>query len=303
MNLLLIRTGGVGDCILTLPVASRLRELYPDDRLHVLGNRTMRDVARLAGGYAGFNSIDKAGFVPLFSGADPTDFLRSYFSRFDGVWIFTAADTETVQRKVTASGALSCHALDPRLPEGFGGHIAAHLLSILDESPPEHPSLPQITFDDPPIRVPYRLLIHPGSGSISKIWPIDRFLSVAERWAGDAAFLLGPAEEERNIAKLIPERWETLRCFSIGETARELASAGLFLGCDSGVSHLAALCRTPSVVLFGPTDPSVWRPLGERTIVLSSADGFMEGIGVEDVLAALEREHAKKGTASRTGSR
>jgi hypothetical protein len=46
-------------------------------------------------------------------------------------------------------------------------------------------------------------------------------------------------------------------------------------------------------VLFGPTDPSVWRPLGELTTVLRSMDGSMEGIGVDEVFDALERENVK----------
>jgi len=60
------------------------------------------------------------------------------------------------------------------------------------------------------------------------------------------------------------------------------------LGKDSGVSHLAALAGTPSVVLFGPSDPVVFKPLGSRMHILSSPDGRMEGIGVEEVMRGIE---------------
>jgi heptosyltransferase III len=287
MNLLLARTGGLGDCILTLPVVSRLREMHPDARFHILGNAAMLEVASLAGGWDGMRSIDDAGFAQLYSGDEPTPFLRDYFSRFDGVWFFTAADPELIVRNVLASGACACRVLGPRPPRGFHGYIVNHLLSILGSPLLSPPALPPVSFIDHPARIPGRLLIHPGSGSLSKTWPIERFLAVAEWWSGDVVFLLGPAEEERGTGACIPDTWEILRGLSISETARALASTRRFLGCDSGVSHLAALCRAPSVVLFGPSDPAVWRPLGEKTTVVVSADGTMGGIGVDEVLGAL----------------
>src|SRR5439155_1522536 len=43
-----------------------------------------------------------------------------------------------------------------------------------------------------------------------------------------------------------------------------LARAGLFIGHDSGVSHLAAAWHAPTLALFGPTDPALWAPVGPR---------------------------------------
>jgi ADP-heptose:LPS heptosyltransferase len=293
MNLLLVRTGGLGDCILTLPVLAGLRDMYPGAEFHILGNRTMLDIARLAGIGSEFRSIDEAGFASLFSGAGTAGFLRSFFSRCDSVWFFTAGDPEGVRGTVLASGARSCRVLDPRPPDGFNGHVSSHLLSILGKPPLEHPPLPSLTLENRPPRIPSRLLIHPGSGSVKKTWPLDRFLAVAERWRGSIEFLLGPAEEERGMGERIPGRWGMLRGLTIEGTARALASAALFLGCDSGMSHLAALCRTPSVVLFGPSDPAVWRPLGKRTTVIVSPDGAMEGIRDDAVFEAVERKNSE----------
>jgi heptosyltransferase III len=70
------------------------------------------------------------------------------------------------------------------------------------------------------------------------------------------------------------------------ELAAQLAGASLFIGHDSGVSHLAAAVGTPSVLLFGPTDPAMWAPPGEHVhVVRKGAD--MTAIGVDDVLRAV----------------
>jgi ADP-heptose:LPS heptosyltransferase len=53
------------------------------------------------------------------------------------------------------------------------------------------------------------------------------------------------------------------------ELAARLAGARGYVGNDSGVSHLAGLCGARSVVLFGPTSPRIWRPLGPDVHVLS----------------------------------
>ena len=42
----------------------------------------------------------------------------------------------------------------------------------------------------------------------------------------------------------------------------------VYLGNDSGVTHLAAAVGTPTLALFGPTSPAVWAPRGEHVGVL-----------------------------------
>ncbi len=50
-----------------------------------------------------------------------------------------------------------------------------------------------------------------------------------------------------------------------------LRHAGLFVGNDSGLSHLAAVVGAPTLVLFGPTDPRLWAPIGPRVTVLAGS--------------------------------
>ncbi len=289
MNTLIIRTGGVGDCILTLPVLSFLQQSYPEAELHVLGNPTMNEVVRLSGMASTYRSIDGAGFAALFSNRSVTDFLRDYFQRYDNVLFFTAHDRSEAERTVLDAGADECRALDPRPPKGYRGHISVHLLSILGEYSGTPPVLPVASPAGGISRVPGRLAIHPGGGGLAKTWPLDRFLDIAARWRGETIFIIGPAERERGMADRIPGDFRVFNGDTLAGTFDMLASAGRYLGCDSGVSHLAALARTPSTVLFGPTDPKVWRPLGDDVTVIASPDGTMEGIAPDTVMTSLTR--------------
>ena len=57
--------------------------------------------------------------------------------------------------------------------------------------------------------------------------------------------------------------------FSPLEIAKALKGARLFIGNDSGISHLASYCGLPTFLFYGPTDPVVWKPIGEKVFQIS----------------------------------
>jgi ADP-heptose:LPS heptosyltransferase len=61
----------------------------------------------------------------------------------------------------------------------------------------------------------------------------------------------------------------------------------LFIGHDSGVSHLAASWGAPTLALFGPTDPAVWAPVGPRVRVVRAREGRMDSLTVDAVVGAV----------------
>ncbi len=199
---------------------------------------------------------------------------------------FTARDRSAAERTVLDAGARSCRALDPRPPEGYRRHISTHLLSILEEYSGETPRLPEPFSSGIILRIPGRLMIHPGSGGLAKTWPLDRFSRHRRPMAGRndvrSRSRRGGTRLQGTDSEKIPGNTD----YTLGETFNVLTSAELYLGCDSGISHLAALTRTPSTVLFGPTDPDVWRPPGEGVTVIASPDGTMEGIAPDTVMAS-----------------
>lgn len=290
MKILFVRTGGLGDTILTLPVVHRIKKINPGVELHVLGNETMLSIARLTGAFNGFRLFDESGFAGLFSGLEPSDFIRSYFSVFDEVYFFTAAKKENIIHKVIESGARKCNVLDPRPPKKWRRHIVEHLMTIIDEK--ENNSYDSgyygINISGNSNRDRKGIVIHPGSGGLSKKWPIDRYLRVAERLITHVTFILGPAEVENGMENDIPENRFTIVCpENISELCSLISCASLYIGNDSGVSHLAALCGIPSFVLFGPTNPVVWRPLGRNVTIISSKNETMNEISPDDVIKQI----------------
>jgi ADP-heptose:LPS heptosyltransferase len=76
-----------------------------------------------------------------------------------------------------------------------------------------------------------------------------------------------------------------------------LARAALFVGNDSGVSHLAGAVGAAGVVLFGPSDPRRWRPAAGRLVSLraraSAPDGIpLAALSAARVIAACRRRFA-----------
>jgi ADP-heptose:LPS heptosyltransferase len=115
-------------------------------------------------------------------------------------------------------------------------------------------------------------VIAPGSGAREKNWPAPSFATVAAWWhqrtRGDVVALIGPAEEERGGYGILTDHCITARDLSLAQVTTLLSHAALYLGNDSGVTHLAALLGVPTVSIFGPSDPRMWQPLGKRSLVL-----------------------------------
>ncbi|MBI3723092.1 hypothetical protein HY251_03935, partial [bacterium] len=123
------------------------------------------------------------------------------------------------------------------------------------------------------------LIVHPGAGGKRKRWPAARFAEAA-REARDALLsresaptevlvLLGPAELDgpRDPALALPGVARAVfEMPALGELLGLLSLARAFLGNDAGVAHVAAALGTPTVALFGPTDPALWAPRGRGSV-------------------------------------
>src|SRR5205814_710250 len=72
----------------------------------------------------------------------------------------------------------------------------------------------------------------------------------------------------------------------------------IFVGHDSGICHWAAATGAKCILLFGPTDPSVWAPLNESARVIRAPDRDLCRLDVDLVHAALEQELMRIGIST-----
>lgn len=101
----------------------------------------------------------------------------------------------------------------------------------------------------------------------------DRGIDPVLRWGpGERERAEGIASRSRGAAALAPPS-------PPAASARLASRAALFVGADTGPTHLAAAAGTPTVALFGPTDPARFGPVGPRVRILrDQADAYNAGL-------------------------
>jgi heptosyltransferase-3 len=223
------------------------------------------------------DSIANAG-LDLFGlpSYDPPARLLERLRGFDSIVSWYGANRPEFQEAVRAL-QLPFHFL-PALPDtGAAMHAADFYLgqvgaiSVCDGSAIPHIDCPKA--DDG------FAVIHPFSGSPKKNWPLERYRQLAD-WLSERMpvhWCVQPDDEPGMEAVRIADLYQ-LACW--------LARARLYIGNDSGITHLAAAVGAPVVALFGPTDPAIWAPRGSCVRIVATA-APMESIAIEQVMAAV----------------
>lgn len=111
-----------------------------------------------------------------------------------------------------------------------------------------------------------RVIIHPSSGSKKKNLPPELFLRLKGNFP-DALFVAGEADNW--LSHFVRPYYFD---HDIIKTASLLKKASLFVGADSGLAHLSAYLGIPTIIIYGPTDPVIWRPIGEQVIQIRLSD-------------------------------
>ena len=294
-RILVIRGGALGDFILTLPALRLLREAFPAAHLEVLGYRHIVALAEMSGYADGARSIEYGAFASFFcrDGELPPE-LVDYFGSFQQVVSYLFDPDEIFATNLRRAGVRNFVAGPAKLTAQE--HAARQLARPLEQLALylENPAAVIM----PPGRAEIdaeKLALHPGSGSETKNWPVERFVSVAKWWLAPnekrRILLVGGEADDARMAALsdaLPRaRLELAQSVPLPELAARLRDCGVFLGHDSGISHLAAAVGTPALLLFGPTDPAIWAPANPPVRVLRAPCLTMAGIETGAVQAAL----------------
>lgn len=150
------------------------------------------------------------------------------------------------------------------------------------------------------------LALGPTANWPRKVWPVDRFIHLAQVLTAPGgalegariAVLGGPGEEERAMAApvlaALPGAADLVGVLDLPEAAAVLARSTLFVGNDSGLMHLSAATGTPTIGLFGPTPASEYAPVGPRALAVlakgppgAAPMGALSATRVAEAAAAL----------------
>ena len=118
------------------------------------------------------------------------------------------------------------------------------------------------------------VILNPGGGWPTKIWPASAYGEVADRLWNDyrlnSLVTYGPGEEALADSVAAGSRSGKARVFpsTIKQFVALARRARLFVGGDTGPLHLAAACRTPIVGIYGPTSPERNGPFDERDVTV-----------------------------------
>ncbi|MEJ2717762.1 MAG: glycosyltransferase family 9 protein [Deltaproteobacteria bacterium] len=257
-SILIVRPGALGDTILTFPLLASIRKQYPHARITLVGNRSCRSLAPPGIDVEG---IDDQKWLWLFSSSPPdpsssaTVYSRAYV-------ILNRPDM--VVANLVRTGTESVRHASSR--PGRGKHVVEHLHEAFGlPVPPRKPALLHLV----PPRAQDLIWVHPGSGGRRKCVPLDFITSFSERLSSRTGWPLAVTAGEEDAFLKVQPAWKRLTgergaiLFEnrpIEEICRELGGAQLFVGNDSGISHLAAGLGIPSTLFFISTDPVQWAP-------------------------------------------
>lgn len=288
--------GALGDFLCFLPTLAALRQRTRGP-IHLYANSDWLPILDMPG--VDGRSIQRREVADLFADGPLQTATRGALGGFAAAYSWTGAGDPNFGARLASlsegpSKVFPFRGMEPREHAGAyfarcigaGAPLPAIAQYIRRDRFAWHQPLQRHGLDSPRL-----LVVHPGSGSPRKNWNGFTRLIEEETAARMPVVIFGPADEPIRL----PEGVQRFDALSLPELAALLDLADVYVGNDSGVSHLAGALGTPGVVLFGSSDPQVWRPLGSSLQVIHRSepcrqceDRFCEHrLSVEDVRAAI----------------
>ena len=288
-HILIIRPGAIGDVIVTLPTIGAIRKHFHNARIEIMGYASFLEIAKGRFYADTVSRFDQADIAPLFVkySSVPASLINN-FDNADLIISFVSDKEQIMVRNLRAAGAKHVIHYEPFPSESEHVHIIDHFLKCLDLlGIPHSNKIPKIFLKDEDVlfgesflkdRIvhPNKMLVavHPGSGSRQKCWSLDRYVELIlwlnEEMDAQILIISGPADTEivEDLRVKVKDKFILADQLPLPFLAAIIKRCNLFVGNDSGITHLAAAVETPAIAIFGSSDPSMWGPRGERVKIL-----------------------------------
>jgi heptosyltransferase-3 len=286
-TIVIMHPGGFGDLLLAVPAIRRLRSRFARHQILLCGHDQVSEFIHACRLVDYWTSVQASACAGLFDGSEPSEpLLNEWLSRCDLAVVWTKDEFGRLAAALKNSGAGTVVVQSPFSSTLTALHQSDRFLETLQEPAAEDQAIkplyvPALIKDRASTAIDeYHLplarplvLIHPGSGSKHKCVDPAVLASVIQLLQTQGAvplILEGPADQEA-VGKLLSQlsnKPPVLRGLSLSHLAGVLSRIELFLGQDSGVTHLSALLGVPTVALFGPTSPARWAPRGPHVVVV-----------------------------------
>ncbi len=290
-RILIIRPGAIGDLIVTLPTIGAIRSHFKSAKIEVMGYPLYLETIRGRFYADTVSRFDQADVAQLFTkDAKMSTALMKRLGDMDLIISFVSDKEQIFTNNLKATGARYVVHYEPFPSDREGIHIVDHFLKFLSLLGISYSSkIPEIYLHDDDehfgddfiknrIADPKKMLVavHPGSGSRQKCWHTERFVALIswliEETDAQVLVVSGPADDEiasrLKMEVKIREGLIVLDQIRLPHLAAVIKRCKFFVGNDSGITHLAAAVGTPTVSIFGPTDPNMWGTRGEQVKIL-----------------------------------
>jgi heptosyltransferase III len=313
-RILVIRGGAIGDFILTLPALKALREAYPDAHIEILGYKHIAALAENRFYAQAVRSIEYGPLASFFAkNSELPAELAAYFASFNLIISYLYDPDRIFESNLHRCGLENLLCGPARIIEK-SSHAARQLARPIEQLGVTVADLAEEIFlavDNRQFAQEFLrglsqsiVAIHPGSGSKEKNWSLENWIElvsgkgVSSKAKGELGHIgkqlslvvVSGESDKAQTAQLECDWKDCAVRFAKNLPLPHLAAVlehTIFVGHDSGISHLAAAAGANCILLFGPTDPNVWAPRNENVHVLRAQSGRLKDLDIAQVRAAV----------------
>jgi heptosyltransferase-3 len=299
-RILVIRGGAIGDFMLTLPALKLLRDGFPEARIEILGYKHIIALAENRFYAQATRSIEYGPLASFFSKqAELPIELADYFAGFDLIVSYLFDPDQIFEANLRRCGVDNFIFADPKIDgsEHAARQLARPLeqlgLKLMKPVAELYPSEAdrRAARDLVGMALSSMTALHPGSGSATKNWPIENWIALGDellsRESGKTKIVVVGGEADEVQLRKLEAVWKNREVFFAKNRPLPVLAAllerSLFIGHDSGISHIAAAAGAQCILLFGATDPAIWAPANESVTVLQAPEGDLRLLTVDRV--------------------